>query len=154
GRKRITITSPYLVLDEPMMIALTMASDRGVEVNLVVPILADHPLVAGAGRAVFDDLVSAGVRSRLFQRAMLHATSITGREPFASRGSTNLEVGSFYLNCELNVLLFGPEVTGALASVQAAYMAPSKPVDLQSSRKRSTFDQYRDRAAALLSALL
>ena len=37
ARERLTLTTPYFVPDEPTLVSLMMAADRGVEVNLIVP---------------------------------------------------------------------------------------------------------------------
>ena len=50
AQRHIIMTTPYLVPDEPTLIALAMAADRGVKVDLVVPRRSDHPIVAAAGR--------------------------------------------------------------------------------------------------------
>ena len=49
ARERITITTPYLIPDEALLMALRMAAERKVEVNIILPHRSDHPLVDLAG---------------------------------------------------------------------------------------------------------
>ena len=154
ARERIVITSPYLVPDEPTIQALAMAVDRGVDVKLVVPKRSDHPLVSAAGRAYFERLLESGVHIYLYGAGMLHAKTLTVDNAFALLGSSNLDIRSFYLNFELNVLLYGPEVTRRLRAVQLSYTAEASAIDLDAWSKRPHLRRFVDSAASLLSPLL
>lgn len=154
ARHRLLITSPYLVPDEPTTLALAMAVDRGAEVSIVLPQRSDHPLVNAAARAHFDELLASGVNLYLYQPAMLHAKTMTVDDSFALLGSSNLDIRSFYLNFELNVLLYGPAVTASLRFAQQRYIADSLPIDRPTWARRPAIKRYLDSAAALASPLL
>ena len=79
---------------------------------------------------------------------------MTVDESFALLGSANLDIRSFYLNFELNVLLYGPEIARQMATEQERYMADAQPLRLEQWRKRSNYRRYAENAAALLSPLL
>src|SRR5690606_21519542 len=55
AKEQVTITSPYLVPDEPLLQALQVCALRGVRVNLIVPRKGDQRLPDLACRAYFDD---------------------------------------------------------------------------------------------------
>lgn len=154
ARRRIVISTPYLVPDEPTSLGLRMAAERGVQVDLVVPQRSDHPLVNAAGRAYFEPLLEAGVHIHLHQPGMLHAKTMTVDDSFALLGSSNLDIRSFYLNFELNVLLYGPQITRELRFAQTRYISESIEVDLHQWRRRPVLARYLTSAAALLSPLL
>lgn len=154
AQRHIVITTPYLVLDEPTMLALAMASDRGVETTIVVPERNDHPLVAAAGRAYYEELLENGIHLFRHQTGLLHAKTMTVDDSLALLGSSNLDMRSFYLNFELNVLMYGSTVTGELRRLQREYIKDSLPVDLNQWRRRSVGQRYAERAAALFSPLL
>jgi cardiolipin synthase len=154
ARRKVVITSPYLVPDESTMLALAMAVDRGVEVDLVVPRRNDHPLVAAAARAHYDLLLESGVNVYLYGPGLLHAKTMTVDDSFALLGSSNLDIRSFYLNFELNVLLFGPQITHELRFAQTRYIADAQLLDRDRWQARPRLGRYMDSAAALLSPLL
>lgn len=154
AQRKIIITSPYLVPDEPTLLALAMAADRGVEVMLVLPEVGDHPLVAAAGRAYYDTLLDSGIDIYLYRGGLLHAKTMTVDDSFALLGSSNMDIRSFYLNFELNVLMFGPQITNHLRFAQSRYMADAVRVDREQWRRRPWARRYLDQAAALLSPLL
>lgn len=154
ARKRIITTTPYFVIDEPTMLALSMAADRGVEVNIVLPRVGDHLLAAMAGCANFLPLLESGVKIHRFRPGLLHAKTTTIDEEFALIGSANLDLRSFNLDFELSVMLYGKEITAQLRDFQLAYIAQSDRIDINDWRKRKAITQYAERAIALLSPLL
>ncbi len=154
AQSKIIMTTPYLVPDEPTMIALSMAAERGVEVTIIVPRRSDHPLVGAAGRAFIDPLLDSGVHIHRYTRGLLHAKTITVDDAFALVGSANLDIRSFELNFELSTLLYGPEITGKLRYVQQSYLADAEPVNLQTWRQRPAYKQLLEQAAALFAPLL
>jgi len=154
AQDKIIMTTPYLVPDEPTMLALSMAAERGVAVTIVVPRRSDHPLVGAAGRAYIEPLLDAGVHVHRYTRGLLHAKTMTVDNAFALIGSANLDIRSFELNFELSTLLYGSEITGKLRYVQRAYLADAVPIDLDAWRRRPAYKQLTEQAASLFSPLL
>jgi cardiolipin synthase A/B len=154
AQRRIIITSPYLVPDESTMIALSMASDRGVNVWLVLPKMSDHWVVSAAGKAYYAPLLESGVRIFLYQPGLLHAKTVTIDDSMALLGSSNLDVRSFYLNFELSILMYGGNITSQLRQAQQSYINQSVEIDLKRWLKRPAWRTYGDQAMALLSPLL
>jgi len=154
ANRQIMMTTPYLVPDEPTMLALAMAADRGAEVSIVVPARSDHPLVAAAGRSYFHALMEAGVNLYRYRSGMLHAKTVTVDNSFVLLGSANLDIRSFYLNFEINTLLYGPEITNHIRFAQRRYISESTSIDPHRWANRPIAKQYLENAASLLSPLL
>jgi cardiolipin synthase len=154
ARHRIITTTPYFVIDEPILLALSMAADRGVDVNVVLPRKSDQRLAEIAGRANFLPLLESGVNIHLYRPGLLHAKTTTVDDAFALIGSANLDMRSFNLDFELSVMLYGKQVTTQLREIQMEWIAQSDKVDLAAWRSRGEFTQYFERAVALLSPLL
>lgn len=154
AQKRIIMTTPYLVPDEPTILALSMAADRDVKVDVVIPEKSDHPLVNAAGRSYFQTLMDNNVNIHLYHGGMLHAKTITVDDAFGLLGSSNLDIRSFNLNFELSVLLYGPEVTSRLRFAQQGYLAQSNQVDPAAWDNRPITRKYAEHIAALFSPLL
>lgn len=154
AHRKIIITTPYLVPDEPTTLALAMAADRGVQVIVVVPERSDHPLVEAAARWYFEQLLDAGVEIHHYCDGMLHAKTITVDDAFALLGSANIDIRSFYLNFELSVLLYGQEITARLRASQERYLKSCTQLSLETWRQRPALSKYVESAAALFSPLL
>jgi cardiolipin synthase A/B len=154
ARKRLVITTPYLALDEPTLLAISMAAYRGVSVEVVSTERSDYGIVAAAGRSHIDRLLEYGVRVFLFKPGLLHTKAMSIDDSYAILGSANLDMRSFNLNFELNAILYGEEITRRLREVQEGYMTDSVELDLESWRARPRWRRFLDDAAALLSPLL
>jgi cardiolipin synthase len=154
ARQRVILTTPYFVPDEPTLVALQMAADRGVEVTLIVPQRPDHPFTAAAGRAHYSRLMASGVAIWQYRAGLIHSKTTTVDDAFALMGSANLDVRSFNLNFELSVLLYGAEVTQRLRDVQTKYLAEARRIDPAEWSRRPIVTRYAERAVSLLSPLL
>jgi cardiolipin synthase len=154
ARSRLVLTTPYFVPDEPALVSLMMAADRGVDVKLLVPAVPDHLFTAAAGRAQFQSLLDSGVGIFLYRPGLLHTKSITVDDAFAVMGSANLDVRSFNLNFELSILMYGPEAVAPLWAIQSRYLAESRQLQRDEWSRRSVLAQYADNAVALVSPLL
>lgn len=154
AQHQLILTTPYFVPDEPTILSLMMAADRGVDVKLILPLVADHFFAAAAGRSHYGSLLRSGVSIYLFTDGLLHSKTTTVDDAFALFGSANLDVRSFLLNFELSVLLYGKQVTQRLRDIQNLYLSHSRRLELDDWGRRPVISEYCDRAVALLSPLL
>jgi cardiolipin synthase A/B len=102
ARKRIALATPYFVLESALLMALCLASRRGVVVDLLVPARSNHPLSDMARGRGLRSLAQAGGRIWLAP-GMMHAKLAVIDETLALAGSANLDSRSLFLNYELMV---------------------------------------------------
>jgi cardiolipin synthase len=127
ARERIVITTPYFVPDEPFLHAMCAARlRRGVQVHLVLSMHANQLLSQFAQRSYYDDLLDAGIKIHLYRPHFLHAKHLTIDNHIALIGSTNMDIRSFALNAEINLIVYDPAVVGRLRAVQEQYFANSE----------------------------
>ena len=148
------LTTPYFIPDEPLLQAMQTAVMRGAQVDVVLPRESDQWLVSAAGRAYFQTLIDIGANVHLHTQGLLHAKLMTVDDAFALVGSGNFDIRSFYLNFELNMLLYGPGITANLRFLQRQYIGQSVPLDRAAWAQRSSFKHFVDDVAKLLSPLL
>jgi len=154
AQQRIVITTPYLVPDEALMQAIEIAVLRDVEVDLIVPKRCDQILVGAASRAYYHDLLDVGARIYRHGDGLLHAKTISIDDAIALIGSSNFDIRSFALNFEINMLLYGTEITDRLRQAQNRYMEQSTRLDADQWHARPAGRQIFDNIARLLSPLL
>ncbi|HEY1686724.1 MAG TPA: cardiolipin synthase [Tepidisphaeraceae bacterium] len=154
AQRELIFTTPYFVPDEPTVLALLTAKDRGVDVTLVLPDKSDNIFTAAASRAHFHTLLNAGIRLFFFRPGLLHTKTITVDGQIAVMGSANIDVRSFYLNFELSMLLYDSSVTEQLQAVQQSYISQSRQMHLDDCDQRSLVFRYIDAVVALISPLL
>ncbi|MCE2945428.1 MAG: cardiolipin synthase [Lysobacteraceae bacterium] len=152
ARQRVWMMTPYFVPDAPVLLALTSAALRGLDVRVLLPRRNDNRLVRAAARSFYPELLAAGVRIDEFQPRMLHGKALLIDDDTALIGSANVDPRSFFLNFELSVLARDTDVAAALAGRIAADLALSVRVDPRW-RPRGV-QAYLDSAARLLAPLL
>ncbi|QDU35120.1 Cardiolipin synthase [Poriferisphaera corsica] len=154
AQHRIVMTTPYFVPDEPTVLALSMAADRDVDVRLVVPKDNNHPMVKLAGEYYYDYLLNSGIKIHQFENGLLHSKTVTVDDAFGLMGSANIDMRSFHLNFEVNVLMYGKDVTQRLRDEQKTYMTYSTLIHLDHWRDRSNWRQFGEAVCSLCSPLL
>ena len=154
SRRELVLTTPYFIPDEPLLVALKAAAQRGVNVRIIVPAKNDSLLVEYASRARFEELVDAGVTILQFTDGLLHAKTITVDRDFALVGSVNLDMRSFWINFESTLFVYNTEFTRRLRNLQQQYEDQSVPLDRSTLTNRSGLERFKENLALLIGPLL
>ena len=105
ARKTLDIQTPYLVIDEALMLALCATARSGVRVRIFLPGVPDKWYVHMLSRACYGELIEAGVEIYEFKPGFLHSKIFLADEQIAVVGTINLDFRSLYLHYEDAVLL-------------------------------------------------
>ena len=154
ARERVVITTPYFVPDEPFLEAVRSAVLRGVDVRLVVSEHANQLVTQLAQRSYYDDLLAAGVKVYLYEPHFLHAKHLSIDDGIVLIGSANIDIRSFALNAEVNMLIYDPEVAAKLRGLQEKYFAHSHLLNAEAWRKRPLWTRTIQSIARLADSLL
>lgn len=106
AKRYVHIMTPYLVLDHEMIVALTYAARRGVDVKIMMPHIPDKRYAFLLARTYYNELLEAGVKIYEFEPGFVHTKSIVSDDEKAVAGSINMDYRSFYLSFECAVLLY------------------------------------------------
>ena len=137
ARTRVDLISPYFYPGRAFMRVLVSAAKRGVEVRLLLQGKVDYRIAALAARALYDVLLTNGVRVVEYSPALLHATVGLVDDEWATVGSSNIDPLSLLLNLEANVVIRDPVFTNALAEQFDQALAASREIDPSQARLRS-----------------
>jgi cardiolipin synthase A/B len=154
ARRSLTITTPYFVPDEALLMALVSAARRGVDVTLIVPERVDSLLVRLASQPHMGELLTNGVKVVLFRGGLLHTKSIVVDRETSLIGSLNLDPRSIYLNFEITLVVYDSGFAADLDKLHRSYAAASVPMSLTDWRGRSVYKRFLDNVVRLLSPLL
>jgi cardiolipin synthase len=105
ARKRLWLTDAYYAGTTTYVQALRAAAQDGVDVRLLLPNGTDIPLLRPLSRAGYRPLLEAGVRVFEWNGTMLHAKTAVADGRWARVGSTNLNIASWFGNCELDAVV-------------------------------------------------
>lgn len=154
ARREILLTTPYFIPDPAIMTALSVAALRGVTVKLLLPLRSDLALVQYASRSFYDDLLKAGVQIFEYQPRILHAKLLSIDGTWTILGSANMDIRSFRLNFELNLLVHAGSVAAQTAEVFQTDFAASRLVEREAFFQRPIPTRMMENACRLLSPIL
>lgn len=154
ARRRVWITTPYLIPSQTVQAALRLAVVRGVDVRLFVPRRSDVTLASLAGRSYYPDLVASGVRVLEYVPATLHGKVWIVDEELVVVGSANLDTRSFRLNFEVSCLVRDAALNAALAGQLERLGRDCEEVTAAALAGAGRLAELRDATANLLSPLL
>ncbi len=154
ARKSVMVTNAYFAPRRVLVEVLGRAVERGVEVSLCLPGKTDVPFVRHAGHGFFTALLERGVRIFEYQPAVLHAKSLVADGYVSIVGSTNLDVRSFALNGECNLVVLDSDVGKKMTEAFAEDLRHSTEIHLEEWRRRPFWHRVGDQAARLLTPLL
>lgn len=154
AQRKIMIVSPYFVPDEALLLAVSAACDRGVQVELFVSEEGDQAVVYHAQRSYYEALLRAGVRIWMYRKPyILHTKSLTIDEEVAVIGSSNMDMRSFGLNLEVSMLVRGEEFVAEMRAVEDEYRLLSRELTLEEWLQQPLRSTVLDNLARLTSAL-
>jgi cardiolipin synthase len=105
ARDEIIFASAYFLPGHRFRALLREAAARGVRVQLLVQGHTDHPFFQAAARALYRDLLAAGVNIYEYQASELHAKAAVVDRHWATVGSSNIDPFSLLLAREANIVV-------------------------------------------------
>jgi len=154
AERRIWITTPYLVPDESILMALKTAALSGIDVRIIIPSKPDHYLVYWASRSYIEELIVAGVKVYTYQKGFIHSKILLVDGISVSIGTANLDIRSFSINFEVNAFIYDNEVVERLEDDFLMDIEDSKEIELEQHLKRSISIKFREALGKLFSPLL
>ncbi len=135
ARHRVWLTDAYYAGTTSYVQALRAAAQGGVDVRLLVPNGTDIPLLRPLSRAGYRPLLEAGVRVFEWNGAMLHAKTAVADGHWARVGSTNLNIASWFGNCELDAVIEDDSFAAQMEQMYEEDLANSTEVVLDARRR-------------------
>ncbi|MDR8523889.1 cardiolipin synthase [Shewanella fidelis] len=154
AQKSIVITTPYFVPSDNLHMALVIAAQRNVQVDIIIPDKNDSIMVEWASRAFFSELLEAGVNIHRFKGGLLHTKSVVIDSNHCLIGTVNWDMRSLWLNFEVTLAVDNLEFTETLQQVQQGYLADADQICPIQWEKRSLANRTAERLFYLFSPLL
>jgi cardiolipin synthase A/B len=109
----VYIVTPYLIVDNEIVTALTLAAKNGVDVRIITPHIPDKWYVHRVTRAYYAQLIKSGVKIYEYTPGFIHSKTFVSDDKVGVVGTINLDYRSLYLHFECGVLLYETKsVTG------------------------------------------
>ncbi len=129
AHREVVVANAYFLPGRRFLKALCDAARRGVRVTLLLQGRIEYVLVHYASRALYRDLLDAGVQIHEYTRSFLHAKVAVVDDSWATVGSSNIDPVSLLLAREANVVVRDRTFVRELrASLMDAVNAGANPV--------------------------
>ncbi len=114
AKREIIIANAYFFPGITFRRALADATARGVAVTLILQAKVEYVLLHFAGRALYGQLLDAGVVIQEYYKSMLHAKVAVVDDHWATVGSSNIDPYSLLMAREANVFVRDRKFAGQL----------------------------------------
>lgn len=132
AKHEIILANAYFVPGVTLRRALVKAARRGVHIVLLLQGRVEHWLAYHAARALYHELLSAGIEIHEYHRSYLHAKVAVIDDQWATVGSSNIDPFSLLLAHEANVVIIDPVFNRTLrTSLQLAMQNGSRRLLLE-----------------------
>lgn len=112
--KYVYITTPYLIIDFDLTSALIGAEERGVDVRIITPGIADKKMVKVMTKSAYPKLIGAGVRIFEYTPGFIHEKLLVSDDKYCIIGTINFDYRSLVHHFEDALWIYGsPTVTDA-----------------------------------------
>ena len=101
ARASITVMTPYFLPDDRLLTSLSLAAQRGVAVQVLMPKASNKRIVDWAARANLGTILRDGVEVKLGHPPFRHSKVMVIDSEWSLIGSANWDLRSFRLNFEL-----------------------------------------------------
>ncbi len=154
ARSEIIICSPYFIPGKNILDELLAAIARGVKVKVLVPMNKDHPLVKEASFPYFGPLLLAGCEIYRFYHGFFHSKMIVIDDHLCDIGTANFDKRSFYLNDEMNCLIYDREFIQDVKQFVYSDFKRSEILTYEYYKRRSFLHRGKEVFATLVSHFL
>jgi cardiolipin synthase A/B len=145
ARHEVLIANAYFLPGRRFRAALRDAVARGVRVRLLLQGRVEYPIQHYAQRAMYGDLLGAGIEIHEYQASYLHAKVAVVDDAWATVGSSNIEPVSLLLAREANVSVHDARFAAALrAELEHAIAQDSATLQAQDYARRGLLARLAD----------
>ena len=141
AKSYVHIMTPYLILDNEMVVALSFAAQRGIDVKLMLPHIPDKKIVFYIARTYYKQLMEAGVKIYEYTPGFLHAKLFVSDDEKAVVGSINLDFRSLYEHFECAAYIYKNPVVHEIEKDYQETLQKCELITIENYKKISGFSK-------------
>ena len=136
AQKYVYIATPYLIVDNAMIRALTLAAQSGVDVRIITPHIPDKNYVHPVTQYCYEELLNAGVRIYEYTPGFIHSKFFVSDDRVATLGTVNMDYRSFFFHFECGVWMCGNEAVLDIKNHFLQLLKESQEIERKQWKKR------------------
>jgi cardiolipin synthase len=154
ARRSVKVVTPYFLPDPALITGLSLASMRGVDVDIVLPSRSNLRIVDWACRAQLWQVLERGCRVWLTPPPFDHTKLFVVDDRWVLIGSANWDPRSLRLNFEFGLECYGREPAETMSRLCTEKIAGARRLTRAEVDGRSLPVRLRDACARLLTPYL
>jgi cardiolipin synthase len=155
AHRHVYLQSPFLIPDTSLAEAMKAAALAGLDVRLMIaPRGAEFSPAYRAGLTYAADMARAGVRVLLYEGEYFHPKTVCVDSAICSIGSGNIDIRSFSINYETNLVIYDEAITCELEADFRADEEHCMEFSAAEYRARNRATRFLDSTMRLCSPLL
>ena len=154
AKKYVHIMTPYLIIDNEMMTALTYAAKRDVDVKLILPGIPDKKSAFMLARTYYPELIQAGVKLYEYTPGFVHAKVFSSDDEKAVVGTINLDFRSLYLHFECATFFYKSNTIKSVENDFQNTLLKCKLVTMEDYKKLNIFYKIGGGILKLIAPLM
>jgi len=154
AEKYVYITTPYLILDNEIIISLVNSARSGVDIRIITPYIPDKKFIHLASQAFYQTLLESGVKIYEYKPGFIHSKTFVTDDELVTVGSINLDFRGLYSHFECGNWIYK---TGIETEVKDDFLKTqevSLEIKLDDWKMRSFFKRLLDKILMTISPLI
>lgn len=154
AQSSVRIVTPYFLPDSALIKSINLAALRGVNMDIVLPMENNLPLVKWASMDLLQQVLEHGSRVWLSPPPFDHSKLMVVDDVWILLGSANWDTRSFRLNFEFNIECYDRNFAAKMNQIISAKINRSHNITLEELNSRTLPVKLRDGIARLFSPYL
>lgn len=153
AKRTIRIQTPYFIPDDVFMGAIKLAIMSGVSVEIIIPKKVDHWTVHFATMSYINDVMKLGAKCYIYN-GFIHSKCVIVDDLILTLGSCNIDIRSFQLNFEDNVVVYSKDKVQEYSKVFDRDLLNCKLYTETDRKRKNIFVKIFTSICRLLSSIL
>lgn len=153
AQKYTYITTPYIMIDNELINALKDASQKGIDIRIIIPHIPDKKLIFKITNSYCSLLMKFGIKIYEYKSGFMHTKSYFSDDIEAIIGTSNLDYRSLIHHFEDNVYFFHHSVIESLKKDFLNTLEKSIYIN-EITKKKSVLQRLLDYVLQIFASLL
>ncbi|MDF2685515.1 MAG: cardiolipin synthase [Clostridia bacterium] len=154
AKNYVYITTPYLILDNEMITALTIAAKSGIDVRIITPGVPDKWFVHYVTQSNYLILIKAGVKIYEYTPGFMHGKMFVSDDKITVVGTANLDYRSLYLHFECCTTFINSSIIQSVKKDIEETIKISKNITEESIKKTNGFKKILQSVLRIFAPLM
>lgn len=154
AKRYVHIMTPYLILDDEMIGALSYAAKRGIETIIIMPHIPDKKYAFFLAHSYYEELLEAGVQIYEYTPGFVHAKMFISDDEKAVVGTINLDFRSLYLHFECAAYIYKNPVVEDVEKDFMETLGKCQKITLETCRRYPFYQKIGGKALRLIAPLM